>query len=105
MRRPKTIQAELRRPMRLPRRAAPSPGAQASQPGAPAKPDASPTAAAPDQIKQTQPKPEGAAAAPNVAQTQATGEPRPAHTERRPAPATKPSGKSKVNDVPVNPLE
>jgi len=92
---------------------APSPGAQASQPGAPAKPDASltesPPAAAPDQMKQTQPKPEGAAAAPNVAQTQAKGEPRPAHIEPPAAaplaPATKPSAKSKVNDVPVNPLD
>jgi hypothetical protein len=91
---------------------APSPGAQASQPGAPAKPDASPAesppAAAPDQLKQTQPKPEGTGA-PNVAQTQTKGEPQPAHLEPPAAPAlapaTKPGGKSKVNDIPVNPLE
>jgi len=87
-----------------------SPGSQASQPGAPAKPDASPAespaAAAPDQMKQAQPNPEGPAASPNVAQTQAKREPQiepPAAAP--PAPATKPSGKSKVNDVPVNPLE
>jgi hypothetical protein len=91
---------------------APLPGAQASQPGAPAKPEASPPespAAAPAQIKQTQPKPEGAAASPNVAQTQAKGEPQPARIEPPAAtplaPAAKPSAKSKVNNVPVNPLE
>jgi hypothetical protein len=90
---------------------APSPGAQASQPGVPAKPDASPgespKAAAPDQVKQAEPKPEGAPASPNVAQ--AKGEPQPARIEppaaAPTAPGTKPSGKSKVNDVPVNPLE
>ena len=75
---------------------APSPGAQASQPGAPAKPEASPAESPP-------------AASPNVAQTQAKGEPQPGRSEppaaAPPAPATKPSGKSKVNDVPVNPLE
>jgi hypothetical protein len=92
---------------------APSPGGEASQTGAPARPDASPAesppAAAPDQIKETQPKPEGAAATPNVAQTQAKGEPQPARIEPQApaplAPPTKPGGKSKVNDVPVNPLE
>jgi hypothetical protein len=91
---------------------APSPGGQASQTGAPATFDASPAesppAAAPDQVKQTQ-KPEGAAASPNVAQTQAKGEPQPARIEPPAAaplaPATKPGGKPKVNDVPVNPLE
>lgn len=76
----------------------------ASQPGAPAKPDASPT-----QTPPAAPKPEGAAAPSDVAQTQAKGEPQPARIEPPAAaplaPATKPSGKSKVNDVPVNPLE
>jgi hypothetical protein len=76
----------------------------ASQLGAPAKPDASPT-----QTPPAAPKPEGAAAPPDVAQTQAKGEPQPARIEPPAAaplaPATKPSGKSKVNDVPVNPLE
>ena len=93
--------------------AAPSPGGQASQTGAPANADASPAesppAAAPDQMKQTQPKPEGAASSPNVAETQSKGEPQPARIEPPAAaplsPAAKPSGKSKVNDVPVNPLE
>jgi hypothetical protein len=44
-----------------------------------------------------------------MAQTQAKGEPHPAQSEPPAAvpsaPAAKPSDKSKVNDVPVNPLE
>jgi hypothetical protein len=94
--------------------ATPPPASEASQPpNAPPKPEASPTgstpAAPPDQAKGAAPNPEGAATAPNMAQTQAKGEPHPAQSEPPAAvpsaPAAKPSDKSKVNDVPVNPLE
>jgi hypothetical protein len=86
--------------------AAPPPAPEASQP-----PNAPPTGSTPpaDQTKGAAPNPEGTATSPNMAQTQAKDEPRPAQS-RQPAavpsaPAAKPSDKSKVNDVPVNPLE
>ena len=90
------------------------PASEASQqPNAPPKPEAiaagSTPAAPPDQTKGAAPNPEGAATSPNMAQTQAKGEPHPAQSEPPAAvpsaPAAKPSDKSKVNDVPVNPLE
>jgi hypothetical protein len=90
--------------------AATPPASEASQqPNAPPKPEAPPTgsmpAAPPDQTKGAAPNPEGAA----TAQTQAKGEPHPAQSEppaaAPAASAAKPSDKSKVNDVPVNPLE
>ncbi|MBV8103309.1 MAG: hypothetical protein JO223_01540 [Hyphomicrobiales bacterium] len=94
--------------------ATPPPASEASkQPNAPPKPEAPPTgstpAAPPDQTKGAAPNPEGAASSPNMPQTQAKGEPRPPQSEPPAAvpsaPAAKPSDKSKVNDVPVNPLE
>ena len=93
--------------------ATPPPASEASQPpSAPPKPEASTgsaPSAAPDQAKGAAPNPEGGAASPNMTQTQAKDEAHPAQSEppvAAPAtPATKPSDKSKVNDVPVNPLE
>jgi hypothetical protein len=93
--------------------AATPPAPEASQqPSAPPKPDASATgpspSAAPDQTKAATPNPAGAATSPSMPQTQAKEEPRPAQSPAAvpSAPATtKPGDKSKVNDVPVNPLE
>jgi hypothetical protein len=93
--------------------AATPPAPEASQqPSAPPRPDASPAGSspsgAPDQTKAATPNPAGAATSPSIPQTQAKEEPRPAQSPAAvpSAPATtKPGDKSKVNDVPVNPLE
>jgi hypothetical protein len=81
--------------------------------GAPAPAAAAPTAAsqpnAPPKLDAPAPNPGGAATSPNVVQTQAKDQHRPAQSEQPAvvpsAPSAKPSDKSKVNDVPVNPLE
>ena len=94
-----------------PAAAAPQPASEASQqPNAPPKLDAPPPpSAAPDQTKGAAPNPGGAATSPNVVQTQAKDQHRPAQSDQPAAvpsaPSAKPSDKSKVNDVPVNPLE
>ncbi len=93
--------------------AAPPPAPEASQqPSPPPRPDAPTTAPSPsvtpDQTKTATPNPAGAATLPSIPQTQAKEEPRPAQSPAAvpSAPATTKSGdKSKVNDVPVNPLE
>jgi hypothetical protein len=93
---------------------APQPASEASQqPNAPPKLDAPPTgstpSAVPDQTKGASPNPGGTATSPNMAQTQAKDGAHPAQSGQPAAvpsaPAAKPSDKSKVNDVPVNPLE
>ena len=93
--------------------AATPPAPEASQqPSPPPRPEASTTAPSPsvtpDQTKAAAPTPAGAATPPSIPQTQAKEEPRPAQSPAAvpSAPATaKPGDKSKVNDVPVNPLE
>ncbi len=93
--------------------APPPPAPEASrQPGTPPKPDAATTGssppATPDQTRGATPNPTGAATSTSTAQTQAEEEPRPAQSPAAvpsAAATTKPDEKSKVNDVPVNPLE
>ena len=97
----------------VPTVAPPAASEASQQPNTPPKLDTPPAgstpSATPDQTKSAAPNPGGTATSPNMAQTQAKDEPHPARSEQPAAvpsaPAAKPSDKSKVNDVPVNPIE